>query len=229
MHQARSTTLKLRIVRSEIDADFRADALEGADQAMTKADKDRLQFDLASLRKQISEQEANGPSTSEAVVLNPLARQIANQLRGGNHSPNMVIGQLRLLEFTMLVVIAAIINGVAADRGIETFLAVLAAAYWGRALRLFFFRPATVISCRRYARHCRCSLAFRARSACPSLAQPVSFSSFSRCAAFLASLRHLVCNCRDRHFHRTTDPWLRHPPLGPQWRHGTPGGHRRRW
>jgi len=112
MHQARSTTLKLRIVRSEIDADFRADALEGADQAMTKADKDRLQFDLASLRKQISEQEANGPSTSEAVVLNPLARQIANQLRGGNHSPNMVIGQLRLLEFTMLVVIAAIINGV---------------------------------------------------------------------------------------------------------------------
>lgn len=132
--------MKLRIVRSEIDADFRADALEGADQAMTKADKDRLQFDLASLRKQISEQEANGPSTSEAVVLNPLARQIANQLRGGNHSPNMVIGQLRLLEFTMLVVIAAIINGVAADRGIETFLAVFGGGVLGAALCVFLLQ-----------------------------------------------------------------------------------------
>ncbi|MGG2477973.1 undecaprenyl-phosphate glucose phosphotransferase, partial [Rhizobium sp. BR5] len=59
---------------------------------------------------------------SETVVLNPLARQIANQLRGGNHSPNMVIGQLRLLEFSMLAVIAAIVNGIAADRGLEIFL-----------------------------------------------------------------------------------------------------------
>ncbi|MDH7800525.1 MULTISPECIES: polysaccharide biosynthesis glycosyltransferase UppE [unclassified Rhizobium] len=101
---------------------------------MTKADKERLQFDLASLRKKISEREAGEPPASETVVLNPLARQIANQLRAGNHSPNMVIGQLRLLEFAMLVVIAAIVNGIGADRGLETFLVLFGSGVLGAAL-----------------------------------------------------------------------------------------------
>ena len=107
---------------------------------MTKTDKDRLQFDLASLRKKISERQTGESSASEPVVLNPLARQIANQLRAGNHSPNMVIGQLRLLEFTMLVVIAAIVNGIAADRGLETFLAVFGGGVLGAALCVFLLQ-----------------------------------------------------------------------------------------
>ncbi|MDH6294722.1 Undecaprenyl-phosphate glucose phosphotransferase [Agrobacterium fabrum] len=101
---------------------------------MTKTDKDRLQFDLASLRKKLSDYEAGGAAASETIVLNPLARQIANQLRAGNHSPNMVIGQLRLLEFTMLVIIAAVVNGIAADRGLETFLKVFSGGVLGAAL-----------------------------------------------------------------------------------------------
>lgn len=119
---------------------------------MTKADKGRLEFDLATLRQQISGRDAGEPSASESVVLNPLARQIANQLRAGNHSPNMVIGQLRLLEFSMLAIIAAIVNGIAARRGLKPFLRFSALGCWARRFACFFCRPATVTSCRRCAR-----------------------------------------------------------------------------
>ncbi len=107
---------------------------------MTKADKGRLEFDLATLRQQISERDAGEPSASESVVLNPLARQIANQLRAGNHSPNMVIGQLRLLEFSMLAIIAAIVNGIAARQGLETFLAVFGIGVLGAAVCVFLLQ-----------------------------------------------------------------------------------------
>lgn len=195
---------------------------------MTKADKDRLQFDLASLRKQISEREAGEPSASETVVLNPLARQIANQLRAGNHSPNMVIGQLRLLEFTMLVVIAAIVNGIAADRGLETFLAVFSAGVLGAALCVFLLQAGDCYQLPTLRTPLKMFARIQGAVCLSFVGAACSFSCFSRCAAFLARFRHMVCDWRDSHFHRTADPWLCHSPLGSQWRYGTPRRHRRR-
>lgn len=52
----------------------------------------------------------------------------------------MVIGQLRLLEFTMLVIIAAVVNGIAADRGLETFLKVFSGGVLGAALCVFLLQ-----------------------------------------------------------------------------------------
>lgn len=91
---------------------------------MTKDNEERHEFDVISFRKKMSERDNRDASHSESVELNPLARQVASQLRAGNHSPNMVIGQLRLFEFALLAAIAAAVNGVATYEGADGF------AYW---------------------------------------------------------------------------------------------------
>jgi len=68
------------------------------------------QFDLETLRKRASEIRTRAgddapPTPDEPDEINPLARQIANQFQAENHSPSMIIGQLRLLEFLSLLAI----------------------------------------------------------------------------------------------------------------------------
>ena len=81
-------------------------------------------FDAASLRRRIAEPETDATSATdesdEPSVLNPLARRIAGQYRDENYSPTLLIGQIRLLEFTSLLAInllAAVLLSAAAPLG----------------------------------------------------------------------------------------------------------------
>ncbi|MBB3657515.1 Undecaprenyl-phosphate glucose phosphotransferase [Rhizobium sp. BK650] len=68
---------------------------------MNKPEKSE-QFDLETLRRQISDAETRGDAymhAGEKQQINPFARQIAEQFREGTYSPAIIIGQLRLLEF----------------------------------------------------------------------------------------------------------------------------------
>lgn len=72
------------------------------------------QFDVEALRKQVSDIEVRGDAGQEKpsgpTEINPYARQIAEQFRDGTNSPVIIIGQLRLLEFLALLVIALIVH-----------------------------------------------------------------------------------------------------------------------
>ena len=63
----------------------------------------KTQFDVASLRRRLSDPAANefppGAAPDGPSLLNPLAQQIASQFRDENYSPALLIGQIRLLEF----------------------------------------------------------------------------------------------------------------------------------
>ena len=68
---------------------------------MNKAENND-QFDLETLRKQVSDvnrrsESSDGKSTGEP--LNGYARQIAEQFSDGTRTPSIMIGQFRLLEF----------------------------------------------------------------------------------------------------------------------------------
>lgn len=92
-------------------------------------------IDLDSLRRKLSrktsDQEENNPQN---LKLNPLARQVANQLRATSHSPNIVIGQLRLFEFAALAVAGIVVNTVEIPDAITSRLAVIAICLWNAAL-----------------------------------------------------------------------------------------------
>ena len=67
-------------------------------------------FDLEAIRKRIAEEtgtvrELNAPPAEEKIELNPFARQIAEQFRETSYTPNLITGQLRLLEFVALFAI----------------------------------------------------------------------------------------------------------------------------
>ncbi|MGO4565028.1 undecaprenyl-phosphate glucose phosphotransferase [Rhizobium sp. 2YAF20] len=74
---------------------------------MTKIEK-RDQFDVDSLRRQVAQVRAReaGETVEEDNGINPFARQVADQLREGNYTPTMIIGQFRLFEFLSLVIIS---------------------------------------------------------------------------------------------------------------------------
>ncbi|WP_313615449.1 undecaprenyl-phosphate glucose phosphotransferase [Agrobacterium sp.] len=94
------------------------------------------QLDISELRRKVSEiaGRSGGEADSPPVKLNPLARQVASQLRSGNHSPNIIIGQIQLLEFVGLVLLGCLINTFAADHTIVSILALLAIMGAGGAL-----------------------------------------------------------------------------------------------
>ncbi len=75
---------------------------------MGDQERDGRSSDLDVVRLQLSQKAAGD---GNKPTLNPLARQVANQLRDTSHSPNMVIGQLRLFEFIGLSIIALVLNG----------------------------------------------------------------------------------------------------------------------
>ena len=86
------------------------------------------QFDVESLRKKVSEiraaDEKHDPSTN--TVLNPLARQIAEQFRNDSTSPTMLIGQFRLLELGALILIGLLVGWFASPTDAGGFIARLA-------------------------------------------------------------------------------------------------------
>ncbi|NEH40188.1 undecaprenyl-phosphate glucose phosphotransferase, partial [Rhizobium leguminosarum] len=65
------------------------------------------QFNMDDLRKKVSEIRAGdeAPDQAASTVLNPFARQIAEQFRDQSTSPAMLIGQLRLAELAGLLLI----------------------------------------------------------------------------------------------------------------------------
>ncbi|MDG3577194.1 undecaprenyl-phosphate glucose phosphotransferase [Rhizobium sp. YJ-22] len=68
------------------------------------------EFDLEAIRQKIWQESAavrdsEAPPASESVPLNAFARQIAEQFRQTSYTPNLLIGQLRLLEFLALLAI----------------------------------------------------------------------------------------------------------------------------
>jgi Undecaprenyl-phosphate glucose phosphotransferase len=69
-------------------------------------------IDIAALRKKVSEQaEVNSPSQSAAPIeLNPMARLVATQLSRENHSPAIVLGIIRAVEFFILLTIGIAIH-----------------------------------------------------------------------------------------------------------------------
>ncbi len=93
-------------------------------------------FDLDALRKQVSEKPEGGESAQkgEKPTLNPLARQVANQLRSTSHSPDMVIGQLRLVEFVILTLISILVNGVEIPDALGSRIALASICVWSAGL-----------------------------------------------------------------------------------------------
>jgi Undecaprenyl-phosphate glucose phosphotransferase len=69
--------------------------------------ENREQFDLDGLRKQVAQVRARSAAENSEgdSGISPLARQIAGQLREGNYTPTMIIGQFRLFEFLALLLI----------------------------------------------------------------------------------------------------------------------------
>jgi Undecaprenyl-phosphate glucose phosphotransferase len=62
-------------------------------------------FDVDDLRRKVSELRARGDEPATNTVLNPFARQIAEQFRENSHSPAMLIGQFRLIEFGLMLAV----------------------------------------------------------------------------------------------------------------------------
>jgi Undecaprenyl-phosphate glucose phosphotransferase len=72
--------------------------------------RDSQDLDLDALRRQASTIRSATEGEQPSGELNALARQIAEQFRDVNHSPAMLIGQLRLLEFTLLLAVGLIVG-----------------------------------------------------------------------------------------------------------------------
>ncbi len=91
------------------------------------------QFDVEALRKQVSNAQTRSAAAPHAAGetpgINPYARQIAEQFRAATHSPAIIIGQLRLLEFLTQFAIGLVAFYFAPGDGSDTILtrAVMAA------------------------------------------------------------------------------------------------------
>ncbi|MBB4102760.1 undecaprenyl-phosphate glucose phosphotransferase [Allorhizobium borbori] len=84
------------------------------------------QFDVEALKRRLTEGGAppsNAESSpGEAPTLNPLARRIAQQFSEHSRTPNIVIGQFRLFEFTSLLAIGLAAGAVVGYAGAVDFL-----------------------------------------------------------------------------------------------------------
>jgi Undecaprenyl-phosphate glucose phosphotransferase len=95
---------------------------------MDKAEKSG-QFDLETLRKQVSDNsigDGDGRELAPSKPLNAYARQIAEQFSEGTRSPAIIIGQFRLFEFLSQFAVGLAAFFVWSGDGSETF--------WGPAL-----------------------------------------------------------------------------------------------
>lgn len=88
-------------------------------------------IDLDALRKKLtgSSQEAAAQERQQ-VQLNPVALQVANQLRAVSHSPNIVIGQLRLFDFAILTALGIFITAFDAPATFGSQIALVSICIW---------------------------------------------------------------------------------------------------
>lgn len=101
---------------------------------MSKAGRDSNPIDLDALRKKLARSTDDGSAKKrEPVTLNPLAQQVANQLRTTSHSPNIVIGQLRLFDVVILAVLGILLNALEAPEAFGHRVALIAICVWNGA------------------------------------------------------------------------------------------------
>ncbi|WP_077961615.1 undecaprenyl-phosphate glucose phosphotransferase [Ensifer adhaerens] len=95
-------------------------------------------FDPEALRKKISEIRARAPGEmpgeKTSKDLNPLARQIAEQFSADTYSPAMIMGLMRLFEFSALFAIGYAINALYVQPGFDQLPLYLAILVGGSAL-----------------------------------------------------------------------------------------------
>lgn len=88
-------------------------------------------IDLDALRKKLT---GNGQEAAaqehQQVQLNPVALQVANQLRAVSHSPNIVIGQLRLFDFAVLTALGIFITAFDAPATFGSQIALVSISIW---------------------------------------------------------------------------------------------------
>ncbi|MCX8998961.1 undecaprenyl-phosphate glucose phosphotransferase [Rhizobiaceae bacterium BDR2-2] len=96
------------------------------------------QFDVEGLKRKLSEGSSPpgnaGNPADEPAVLNPLARSIARQFSEHSRTPNIVIGQFRLFEFTALLAIGLVAGAIAGYDGLLDFAARTALVAFGAGL-----------------------------------------------------------------------------------------------
>lgn len=98
---------------------------------MSKIGGDNNPIDLDALRKRNARNVDDAQVLErEPVTLNPLALQVANQLRAVSHSPNIVIGQLRLFDFAVLTILGIITNALEAPEAFGSQIALVTICIW---------------------------------------------------------------------------------------------------
>ncbi|MDR6102002.1 Undecaprenyl-phosphate glucose phosphotransferase [Agrobacterium larrymoorei] len=100
---------------------------------MGDQERDGRNSDLDVVRLQLYQKAARKGDGGQPT-LNPFARQIANQLRDTSHSPNMVIGQLRVFEFVGLSIISIALNGMEISGSWSAHLALVVACLFNAGL-----------------------------------------------------------------------------------------------
>ncbi len=110
---------------------------------MNQIDKPEA-FDTDALRKKISEIRTIAPGEKRddepKRELNPLARRIASQFRTDTYSPNMIIGLMRLFEFTALFAIGYAIHMLYVAPPLDELLGYCGLIAGGSALTVAFLQ-----------------------------------------------------------------------------------------
>lgn len=107
---------------------------------MNKVDKPKA-FDLDALRRgQITGDQSPQLDGQRKAEISALARQIAAQYAVANHSPSIVIGQLRFLEFFSLFGIALASNYILAANPGAHFLGTSISGFAGSLIALLFMQ-----------------------------------------------------------------------------------------
>ncbi|WP_275790382.1 undecaprenyl-phosphate glucose phosphotransferase [Pararhizobium gei] len=101
-------------------------------------------LDTEALRKKISEIRTYAPGEKPALEpareLNPLARRIAMQFRADTYSPNMIVGLMRLFEFTSLFAIGFAIHMLYVEPKLDEILGYCGLIAGGSALTVVFMQ-----------------------------------------------------------------------------------------
>lgn len=102
------------------------------------------QFDVESLRKKVSELRAADEKhdPANATVLNPFARQIAEQFRDDSYSPTMLIGLFRLFELLAMLAIGIGVGTLFSPIDLTGFFARFALVAWGSTLTVLLLQVA---------------------------------------------------------------------------------------
>ncbi|MGV8939217.1 MAG: undecaprenyl-phosphate glucose phosphotransferase [Allorhizobium sp.] len=104
------------------------------------------QFDLDGLRRRVAEnnlrEDPAAPPSADPGDMNALARQIAGQFSDSNYSPSMITGQLRLLDFTVLLAVGLALHQYLAVLQSTAFITYFCVAFAGATLAVLMMQLA---------------------------------------------------------------------------------------